>query len=270
MCKVILIDDEPLARQLVRAFLSSYPEINIAAECGDGYEGFKAIQEHNPDLIFLDVQMPKVNGFEMLELIDEPPAVIFTTAFDEYALKAFEAHAIDYLLKPIIKERFDKAMQKWLQQAAGKQQSAVKDLLHSSPVEGYQERIVVKDNGLIRIIPAVDILYIEASDDYIKIFTKERSYLKKSTLSHVEQQLDPQQFIKVHRSYIIPVRQLLRIEPHEKYIDVRTTADWLPCLSERLSGTQQGQEYDCLGVVYVPGNIPGRSHGTRYSVVEFL
>ncbi len=120
MYKVVLIDDEPLARQLIGALLKPHIEFEVIAECSDGFEGFKAIQEHQPDLIFLDVQMPRLNGFEMLELIDAPPSVIFTTAFDEYAMKAFEAHAIDYLLKPITKERFEKAIQKWLLQAASK------------------------------------------------------------------------------------------------------------------------------------------------------
>lgn len=216
MYKVILIDDESLARQLVRSMLQAYPQITIVAECADGFEGFKAIQEHNPDLIFLDIQMPRVNGFELLELLDNPPAVIFTTAFDEYAVKAFEAHAIDYLLKPIVKVRFEKAMQKWLQQAANKENTPVTALLETNVYEGYQHRIVVKDNGLIRIIPAQDIFYIEASDDYIKIVTKEGTYLKKSTLSHIEQTLDPQQFVRVHRSFLVPVTQLMRIEPYEK------------------------------------------------------
>lgn len=216
MYKVILIDDEPLARQLVRAFLKDYKEIEVIAECGDGFEGFKAIQDNKPDLIFLDIQMPKLNGFEMLELLDSAPAVIFTTAFDEYALKAFEAHAIDYLLKPITKERFDKAMQKWLAQAGNHQATKVDELLQSNIYDGYQHRIVVKDNGLIRIIGEQDIFYIEANDDYIKIVTKDGNYLKKSTLGHVEQSLDPQQFVRVHRSYLVPVSQLLRIEPYEK------------------------------------------------------
>lgn len=213
---MILIDDEPLARQLVRAFLKDYKEIEVIAECGDGFEGFKAIQDNKPDLIFLDIQMPKLNGFEMLELLDSAPAVIFTTAFDEYALKAFEAHAIDYLLKPITRERFDKAMQKWLAQAGNHQETKVDELLQSNIYDGYQHRIVVKDNGLIRIIGEQDIHYIEANDDYIKIVTKDGSYLKKSTLGHVEQSLDPQQFVRVHRSYLVPVSQLLRIEPYEK------------------------------------------------------
>ena len=111
----IIIDDEPLSRLVVREYLASYPNINIVQECSNGFEGFKAIQEHKPGLIFLDIQMPKLTGFEMLELVDDPPPVIFTTAFDEYAIKAFEAHATDYLLKPFTKERFDKAMQKCLQ-----------------------------------------------------------------------------------------------------------------------------------------------------------
>ncbi len=216
MYKVILIDDEPLARQLLKTLMEPHKELEVVAECGDGFEGFKAIQELNPDLIFLDIQMPRLNGFEMLELLDNPPSVIFTTAFDEYALKAFEAHAVDYLLKPIIKDRFEKALQKWLQQAPAKEHAHVSPLLENNVYEGYQHRIVVKDNSLIRIIPAQDIYYIEANDDYIKIFTKDGSYLKKSTLSHIEQTLDPQQFVRVHRSYLVPVSQLMRIEPYEK------------------------------------------------------
>jgi len=216
MYKVILIDDEPLARQLLKTFLQAHPQLDVVAECADGFEGFKAIQEKAPDLIFLDVQMPRVSGFEMLELLENPPSVIFTTAFDEYALKAFEANAVDYLLKPIGRERFDAAIQKWLQQVAHKAPQQIAPLLENNVYEGYQHRIVVKDNGTIRIIPEQDIFYIEANDDYIKIFTKDGNYLKKSTLSHIEQQLDPQQFVKVHRSYLIPVSQLNRIEPYEK------------------------------------------------------
>ncbi len=214
MYKAVLIDDESLARQLIRTLLAAFPQIEVVAECSDGFEGFKAIQEHAPDLIFLDIQMPRLNGFEMLELLDNPPAVIFTTAFDEYAMKAFEAHAIDYLLKPIVKDRFDKAIRKWLQHQPAKEPQHVTPLLENNIYEGYQHRLVVKDNGLIRIIPAGDIFYIEANDDYVKIVTKDGSYLKKSTLSHIEQTLDPQQFVRVHRSYLVPVTQLMRIEPY--------------------------------------------------------
>ncbi|MBE2290356.1 MAG: response regulator [Chitinophagaceae bacterium] len=216
MYKVILIDDEPLARQLIRSYLAAYPDMEVVAECADGFEGFKAIQEYKPDLVFLDIQMPRLNGFEMLELIDNRPSVIFTTAFDEFALKAFEAHAIDYLLKPVVKERFSKAIEKWKGSVPTKVAPDLSPILENNVYEGYQHRIVVKDNGLIRIIPANEIHYLEADDDYVRIVTKGGTYLKKSTLAHLEQTLDPQQFVRVHRSYLIPVSQLLRIEPYEK------------------------------------------------------
>src|SRR3954471_14543724 len=124
MIRALLIDDEPLARMVVREYLMGFPQIEVLGECNDGFEGLKAIQQHQPDLIFLDVQMPKINGFEMLELVENPPAVIFTTAFDEYAIKAFETHAVDYLMKPFSKERFDKALEKFFDQAAVQQQKS--------------------------------------------------------------------------------------------------------------------------------------------------
>lgn len=216
MYRTIIIDDEPLARSLVRSLLNAYEAFEVVAECSDGFEGFKAIQEHEPQLIFLDVQMPKLSGFEMLELLDSPPSVIFTTAFDQYALEAFDAHAVDYLLKPISRERFNKAIEKWLLTAH--QQKAFKPLpeLAEAPAAGYTQRIVVKDRGAIRIIPAAVIHYIEAADDYIKIITADGSFLKKATLGNVERSLDPQQFVRVHRSYLIPVTQIARIEPYRQ------------------------------------------------------
>src|SRR5688572_20113360 len=131
MIKALIIDDEPLARAIILEYLQAHPEITVAQECNDGFEGVKAIQQHQPQLIFLDIQMPKINGFEMLELVDQPPAIIFTTAFDEYAIKAFESHAVDYLLKPFNQERFDKAIAKWLQQADSTKEST-KDLLETA------------------------------------------------------------------------------------------------------------------------------------------
>jgi len=216
MYKVVLIDDETLARQLLSHYLQAYPQFEIVAHCANGFEGFKAIQDLQPDLIFLDVQMPKLTGFEMLELLDEKPSVVFTTAFDEYALKAFEANAIDYLLKPIQKERFDKTIQKWLQQNENNKQAIPEAIGQINYQESYQHRIVVKDQSKIRIIPEQDIWYIEANDDYIKIYTPQGSFMKKSTLAQVEQSLDPEKFVRVHRSYMIPVEQLLKIEPYEK------------------------------------------------------
>lgn len=216
MIRTILIDDEPLARSIVAEYLQSYSEIEIVQECSDGFEGVKAITNHKPDLIFLDIQMPKINGFEMLELIDSPPAVIFTTAFDEYAIKAFEAHAIDYLLKPFSKERFDKAITKWLGQRKQGETPKQVSLPESISQPEEKNRIVIREGGNIRIIPTHDVLYIEAYDDYVKIYTAKEMFLKKKTMSFYENSLDPAQFVRVHRSYIIQLAQLTRIEPLEK------------------------------------------------------
>lgn len=218
MIKAILIDDEPLARSIVTEYLQAFPEITIAQECNDGFEGVKAIAQHKPDLIFLDIQMPKINGFEMLELIDQPPAVIFTTAFDEYAIKAFESRAVDYLLKPFSKERFEKAITKWLQQRNQTETKASTQTLLTEEVRQPEERnrIVVKEGSNIRIIPVHEIHYFEAYDDYVKIFTQKEMFLKKKTMSFYEKSLDPAQFVRVHRSYIIHLQQLTKIEPLEK------------------------------------------------------
>src|SRR5437868_2875165 len=163
MNKVIIIDDEPLARSIVKEYLNKHPEMELVQECNDGFEGLKAIQQHEPDLIFLDIQMPKINGFEMLELVDQPPAVIFTTAFDEYAIRAFEAHAIDYLLKPFNQERFDKAVAKWSDQNNKQSEKNTQDLLETASLSPAQsQRIVVKSGSKIKIIPVHDVLYLEA------------------------------------------------------------------------------------------------------------
>src|SRR6185295_2861371 len=195
MINVILIDDEPLARSLVREYLQDFSDFSILQECNDGFEGVKAIAQHQPDLIFLDIQMPKINGFEMLELIDEPPAVIFTTAFDEYAMQAFERHAVDYLLKPFGKDRFKKAIQKWKMQRATAQQH-VESLIESASNPEEHSRIVVKKGSNIVILPIHTVFYIEAFDDYVKIYTKEGFYLKKKTMAHFEKALDPKQFVR--------------------------------------------------------------------------
>ncbi len=216
MYKVVIIDDEPLARQLIRTLLATYEQIEIVGEGTDGFEGFKEIQKQQPDLVFLDVQMPRINGFEMLELLDPLPSVIFTTAFDEYAMKAFEANAIDYLLKPITKERFDKALQKRFAFSSSTEDISKQTIITENVYEGYRNRIVVKDNSRILIIQDHEIEYIEASDDYVKIYTKTEKFLKKSTLSFIEQSLNPQQFIRVHRSYLIPVNRIVKLEPYEK------------------------------------------------------
>lgn len=212
--KVIIIDDEPLARSIIREYLSTYAEAEIVAECNDGFEGLKAIAEHQPQLIFLDIQMPKLTGFEMLELVDHPPQVIFATAFEEYAIKAFETHAVDYLLKPFSKERFDKAWHKALQHPGAQAPQAL--LAAASNVAGHQNRVVVKDGTSIRIIPASQIQYLEAADDYVKLHTKDGVLLKNKTMQFFEDSLDPQIFVRTHRSYMVNVQLVTRIVPNEK------------------------------------------------------
>jgi two-component system, LytTR family, response regulator len=213
MTKVIIIDDEPLARGIVIEYLSEFVQVHIVAECNDGFEGARAIAQHQPDLIFLDIQMPKINGFEMLELIDNPPSVIFTTAFDEYAIRAFEAHAIDYLLKPFSKERFDKAMNKWLQQRKMELPQTLSAEVSSTE---SQNRVVVKKGQNIVVLPVQRIHYFEAFDDYVKIYTVEGFYLKKKTMAYFERILDANQFVRIHRSYLLNLMELTRIEPMEK------------------------------------------------------
>jgi two-component system, LytTR family, response regulator len=214
--KAILIDDEPLARMIVKEYLQNHPTIEVIAECNDGFEGVKAINQLHPDVIFLDIQMPKINGFEMLELLEQPPAVVFTTAFDEYAIKAFETHAVDYLLKPFSQERFDKAMEKFRSQV-GQQKEATERLLQEAPkLPSQSERIVVKNGGKIKIIPVPSIQFIEAADDYVKITTPEGSFLKNKTMGFYEKNLPPDTFVRIHRSYITNVQEITRIDPYEK------------------------------------------------------
>ena len=215
MIRVILIDDEPLARSIVKEYLQSHADVEVIAECNDGFEGVKSIAQHKPDLIFLDIQMPKINGFEMLELLESPPPVIFTTAFDEHAMKAFELHAVDYLLKPFSQERFDRALQKWKGQQPPSQKNT-EALIENSSQPEERQRIVVKKGVNIVILPIQTVFYIEAFDDYVKVHTKEGFYLKKKTMAHYEKTLDPQQFVRVHRSYLMNLSELTRIEAAEK------------------------------------------------------
>ena len=230
--KAIIIDDEPLARSIVKEYLSAYPNIETIAECSNGFEGVKAISEHKPDLVFLDIQMPKINGFEMLELVENPPPVIFTTAFDEYAIKAFETHAVDYLLKPFDKDRFDKAIQKIVNQKQAPERKENTASLLQSASEGTSQnnRIVVKDGSKIKIIPITQLQYIEAADDYVKLVTQEGIFLKNKTMSYYESTLASQQFIRIHRSYLVNSQLVTRIDAYEKegHIITLKTGQTLP------------------------------------------
>lgn len=230
MIRTILIDDEPLARDVVKHYLGNFPDVEVVAECSDGFEGIKAIAQHQPDFIFLDIQMPKISGFEMLELVEKHPAVIFTTAFDEYAIKAFEVNAVDYLLKPIEQSRFEQAMQK-LPARLNNTEVVTQELLEVASLSPAQNnRVVVKKNGVIKIIAVADIHYLEADDDYVKLSTADGIYHKNKTMSFFERTLDQEQFIRIHRSYIINLAQVTRIELKEKdsYIVLLKSDIWLP------------------------------------------
>jgi len=210
MTKAVIIDDEPLAIELIKEYLKDYPDIEVTQVAYDGFDGIKAIQNFRPDLVFLDVEMPKINGFEMLELLENPPAIIFTTAYDQYAVRAFDAQAVDYLLKPFSKKRFAQAIQRFND---GKSSASEEDQeIRNGPVS----RIVLKVKNEIKIIPVEDVLFLEANDDYVNVYTQEGKYLKNKTLSHFEKTLDASQFIRVHRSYMVNVAEISRLEPYEK------------------------------------------------------
>lgn len=217
--KAIIIEDESLAREIVKSFLESHPDIELRGEFGDGFSGIKAIKEIEPDLIFLDVQMPKITGFEMLELIDNPPEIIFTTAYDQYAIKAFEMNAVDYLLKPFSQDRFDQALAKAkarISEQKTEPDNVKKVIEKMDEKEDTIFRIVAKKRGQIYVIPVDKLLFIEAKDDYVMLHTSDGRFLKEKTMKYYESHLDPQQFVRVHRSYIVRVDQVKRLEPYGK------------------------------------------------------
>ena len=214
MIKAIIIDDEPLAAGIIQEFLRNYAEVEVVQVCYDGFEGLKAIHLHQPDLIFFDVQMPKITGFEMLELLEEPPAVIFTTAFDQYALKAFDAKALDYLLKPFSKDRFAQAMDRFLSFSEKEPEKEADPDAHL--LAEKNNRLVVRVKNDIKVIPVQEVIYFEAEDDYIGIHTASGKFLKKMTMKHLEESLDPARFARVHRSFMVNIQEISGIEPYER------------------------------------------------------
>jgi two-component system, LytTR family, response regulator len=215
--RTLIIEDEELARKLLRTYLNDYPELEILGECQNGFEGVKSINELKPDLIFLDIQMPKITGFEMLELIDHHPEIIFTTAYDQFALKAFEYNAADYLLKPFSKERLQGALEK-VREKLVKQtdHEDIVEKMNNFPREEFLDRVVVKDRHKIHIIPADQIRYIESLDDYVLIYTHEGRFMKQKTMHYFESALDPHNFARIHRSYIVRVDQIAQLQQYEK------------------------------------------------------
>lgn len=217
--KALVIDDEILAREIVKTYLAKHSSIELVGECTNGFDAIKMINDLSPDLIFLDIQMPKLTGFEMLEILENPPVIIFTTAFDQYAIKAFEVNATDYLLKPFSEERFAEAILKATKQIANKSDNTKQLdglLKHIENREEYLERVVVKIGQKISIIPVNDIRYIEAQDDYVMIYSEKGNFLKQKTMKYFEQNLNPADFLRIHRSYIINIASIKQIELFEK------------------------------------------------------
>jgi len=225
--RAVIVDDEELARQVLREFLTMHPEIEIAAECANGFEAVKSVTELKPDLVFLDVQMPKLDGFEVLELIGTNAAVVFVTAHDNYAIRAFEVHAVDYLLKPFGCDRFEAALTRakerlggaasMSQPATGRSAPSPSDLAAAArPPAQYLDRIPVRDGTRVFIIPIAKLDYAEAQDDYIALCSDGKKHLKQQTISSLESALDPSRFLRVHRSYIVNLERVARIEPYGK------------------------------------------------------
>ncbi len=215
--RTIIVEDEELARNLMKSFLKGNDKIEIIAECENGFEGVKMINELKPDLVFLDIQMPKITGFELLELLEHKPQIIFATAYDQYAIKAFEFNAADYLLKPYSKERLQEAVDKVVDRV--QKEGLVSDVaekIENFPKEDVLDRVVVKDRHKIHIIPVDQIRYIESMDDYVMIYTAEGRHMKQKTMRYFEDSLDSKEFVRIHRSYIVKVSQINEIQQYEK------------------------------------------------------
>lgn len=232
--RAVIVDDEELARQVLREFLSKHPEIELIAECANGFEAVKTVAEQKPDLVFLDIQMPKLDGFEVLELIGADTTVVFVTAHDNYAIRAFEVHAVDYLLKPVAAARFDAALERAKERVSGKSQptnvSASALAASARPESHYLDRIPVRDGSRVSIIPVAKLDYAEAQDDYVALASEGKKHLKQQTIASLEAALDPARFLRIHRSYIVNLERVARVEPYTKdsHVAVLSSGTQLP------------------------------------------
>jgi two-component system LytT family response regulator len=229
--RALIVDDEELARGYLRELLAAHPEIEIAGECANGFDAVKSISEIHPDLVFLDVQMPKLDGFEVLELIDSTtmPVVIFVTAFNQYATRAFDAHAVDYLLKPFSAERLARALER-AKSRLGERRIPEGLAAEARRSGDRPQRIVVKDGTRIHIIPLAKLDYVEAQDDYVALHSEGKTHLKQQSIASVEASLDPAVFVRIHRSAIVNLERVARIEPYgkESRIVILTDGSRLP------------------------------------------
>jgi two-component system LytT family response regulator len=224
--RTLIVDDESLARERIRDMLASDPAIEIVAECANGQEAIEAIQLHSPDLVFLDVEMPGIDGFAVLEALhsDRMPTVIFVTAYDQYAVRAFEVYALDYLLKPFDQERFEKALKRAKNQLESEHGDALSERIlraiediKTKPI--HLERLVIKLNGHVFFMKAEEIDWVEAEGNYVRLHSGKESYLLRDTITALESQLDPKRFIRVHRSAIVNVDRISELQPwfHGEY-----------------------------------------------------
>ncbi len=226
--RAIIVDDEDLARHLLREYLAREKDIEIVAECANGFDAVKQVAEHQPDLMFLDVQMPKLDGFEVIELVGNNIAVVFVTAYDQYATKAFDASAVDYLLKPFDLQRFQAALCRARQrlETRARPNLDVNELRKAaSPPGQYTQRIVVRDGTSLHVVPVNQLDYAEAQEDYVALHTRGKTHLKQQTISNLEVSLDPSRFVRVHRSFLVNLERISKVEPYTKDTRIAVLTD---------------------------------------------
>ena len=215
--RVAIVDDEDLARAVVREYLTAMPDVEVVAECANGFEAVKAVSELQPDLLLLDVQMPKLNGFEVLELVGRDVAVVFVTAYDQYAIRAFDVHAVDYLLKPFAADRLTAALDRVRERLGRGETMPIQELAAAAqPAQGHTRRILVRDGPRVHVLPVEKIEYVQAQDDYVCFRCEGKEYLKEQTLGELETLLDPARFVRIHRSFLLNLDRLVRLEPTSK------------------------------------------------------
>jgi two-component system LytT family response regulator len=228
--RIAIVDDEELARSVVREYLAAIGGVQVVAECANGFEAVKAVTELKPDLLLLDVQMPKLNGFEVVELVGRDVAVVFTTAYDEYALRAFDINAVDYLLKPFSGERLASAIERARQRIERREKVPVAELATAGRADAPTTRILIRDGARVDVLPIDAIDYVQAQDDYVAYHAGGKPYLKEQTLAEAEASLDPARFVRIHRSYVLNLDRLARVEldARESRVATLTNGERLP------------------------------------------
>lgn len=230
--RVLIVDDETLARAFLSEQLGTIPGIEIVGQAANGYEAIKLVEELSPELMFLDIQMPKLTGFEVLELLgDRAPAVIFATAYDEFALRAFDVHAVDYILKPVDPDRLKSAIERATERLQGRQPTPpMKEVVAAAQSDKKLERILIREEARVHVLPIDNIDYIEAQDDYLSFAVAGKFHRKQQTMSELEAQLDPARFVRIHRSFILNIDRLARLELYTKdsWLAILTTGKQLP------------------------------------------